>query len=46
MVPRFEVDWIKTQGEIAHGHRRVKNRDQNKTQSVWTAMSKHNNDRM
>ena len=28
-MPRFEVDWIKTQGEIAHRHRRLKNRDPN-----------------
>ena len=24
-MPRFEVDWIKTQGEISHGHRNIKN---------------------
>ena len=42
IVLRFEVDWIKTQGEIAHRHRRLKNRDPNKTQYVWATRSKHN----
>ena len=41
-MPWFEVDWIKTQGEIAHRHRRFKNRDPNKTQYVWTTRFKHN----